>query len=90
MGANRVLKELFESKETIETNSDFCSIQGITWNFSPERTPHFGGLWEAAVKSFKTHMSRIVGNTRLNFEELKTVLSQVEACLKSSTRNHAS
>ena len=86
VGANRILKELLEflhSQKTNEVISDFCSSQGITWQFIPERAPHFGGLWEAAVKSLKTHMSRVVGNAKLNFEELTTVLSQIEACLNS-------
>ena len=51
--------------------------------FIPKRAPHFGGLWEAAVKSFKTHLVRVIGNSKLNFEEMTTVLTQVEACLNS-------
>ena len=49
----------------------------------PERAPHFGGLWEAAVKAMKTHLKRVIGETKLTFEELATVLTQVEACLNS-------
>ena len=85
IGAPRVLKELYAflfSKETKETICNFCSTQGIKWNFIPIRSPHFGGLWEAAVKSFKTHL-RVVGNYKLNFEEMSTLLAQVEACLNS-------
>ena len=58
-------------------------MQGIDWSFIPKRAPHFGGIWEAAVKSTKRHLSRVVGNVKLNFEELCTVLSQIEACLNS-------
>ena len=46
--------------------------------FIPERAPHFGGLWETAVKSIKKH---IVGTVILTFEEMTTVLTQIEACL---------
>ena len=63
--------------------SQFCSSHGITWKFIPEHTPHFEGLWEAAVKSLKMHLRRVVSDTKLTFEELTTVLSQVEACLNS-------
>ena len=55
----------------------------IEWRFIPEHTPHFGGLWEAAVKSTETHLCRIVGEVKLTFEELSTVLAQIEACLNS-------
>ncbi len=31
--------------------SEFCTTQHIDWKFIP---PHFGGLWESAVKGMKT------------------------------------
>ena len=49
----------------------------------PEHTPHFGGLWEAAVKGFKQHLRRVVGGVHLTFQELTTMLTHVEACLNS-------
>lgn len=63
--------------------SEFCSSKGIEWRFIPEHGPHFGGLWEAAVKSTKTHLRRIVCSVKLTYEEFATILIQVEACLNS-------
>lgn len=54
-----------------------------TWHYNPPGSPHFGGIWEAGVKSVKYHLKRILGNSRLCFEEFETVLTQVEACLNS-------
>ena len=48
-----------------------------------ERAPHFGGLWEAAVKSTKFHLRRVIGQQRLDFEEFSMITAQVEACLNS-------
>ena len=86
LGAARHLKELFEFlrlQESQDVIDNFCSNQDIEWKYIPERAPHFGGLWEAAVKSFKKHLSCIVGEVKLTFEELSTVLTQIEACLNS-------
>ena len=55
----------------------------MKWSFIPEHSPHFGGIWEAAVKSTKTHLKRIVGSVKLTYEELSTVLTQIEAVLNS-------
>lgn len=42
-----------------------------------------GGLWEAAVKSTKYHLVRILGDTRVTYEEFYTILAQVKAILNS-------
>ena len=86
VGASRHLKELIEflqQQQSQEVISNFCSAQNIVWKFIPGRAPHFGGLWEAAVKSFKKHLSCVVGEVKLTFEELTTVLAQIESCLNS-------
>ena len=86
VGATRELSKLTQflnSQKSQGDISDFCSSQSIQWKLIPERAPNFGGLWEAAVKSFKQHFRKIVGETKLTFEEAATVLAQVEACLNS-------
>ncbi|CAI6373892.1 unnamed protein product [Macrosiphum euphorbiae] len=55
----------------------------ITWHFNPPAAPHMGGLWEAAVKSTKTLLHRITNGKVLTYEELNTILHQVEATLNS-------
>ncbi|XP_017796995.1 PREDICTED: uncharacterized protein LOC108578221, partial [Habropoda laboriosa] len=84
VGANRELKELSamirDRREHIETN---LANDGIKWHFIPPRSPHFGGLWEAAVKSFKHHFSRVIGETLLTYEALHSYATEIEAILNS-------
>ena len=86
VGANNEIKELFKSINiTIQDSKvkDYLSKQGISWHFIPPRAPHFGGLWEAAVKSFKFHFIRVAGNTLLTYEQLHTYVVEIEAILNS-------
>ncbi|XP_055543107.1 uncharacterized protein LOC129728682 [Wyeomyia smithii] len=85
-GANHELRALyqqFHNQQFVESIQSFCSSREIEWHFIPPDAPEFGGLWEAAVKSCKTHLKRIVGDVKLTFEELATVLAQIEAVMNS-------
>ncbi|CAG7830796.1 unnamed protein product [Allacma fusca] len=85
-GADRELRELQKLVQTSEHNENVATqltSQGIEWVFNPPSAPHFGGLWEAGVKSMKQHLRRVVGNEVLNYEEMSTVLVEIEACLNS-------
>lgn len=62
---------------------DFATNNSIKFTFIPPYSPHFGGLWEAGVKSCKFHLRRVVGNANLTYEELSTTLAQIEAVLNS-------
>jgi len=84
IGADRQLKELLRASSPSGQRIAHAVIdEGIQWHFNPPSAPHFGGLWEAAVKSTKHHLRRVIGDTTLTFEEISTLLAQVEACLNS-------
>nr|XP_037871212.1 uncharacterized protein LOC119629465 [Bombyx mori] len=57
--------------------------QCINFHFIPCYSPVFGGLWEAAVKSTKFHPKRVILKALLTFEELCTVLYEIESILNS-------
>ncbi|GFW62232.1 uncharacterized protein TNCV_4421211 [Trichonephila clavipes] len=61
----------------------FSAEEGIEWNFIPPASPHFGGLWEANIKSMKRILLRIAKSAIMNFEELTTLMAQIEAVLNS-------
>lgn len=83
VGADRAIKKTFVDmlKDPIIPNS--LVNHRIEWHFIPPKSPHFGGIWEAGVKSFKSHFRRIVGKALLTYEEIVTVTTRIEACLNS-------
>ncbi|KAJ8867071.1 hypothetical protein PR048_032933 [Dryococelus australis] len=52
------LKLLFETTDHQAGVNAFTPQKGIQCHFIPPRAPHFGGLWEAGIKSFKYHLRR--------------------------------
>ena len=85
-GAQNDLKDFYkwlQSSETTDSLRNFLMSYKITYHTIPDRAPHFGGLWEAAVKSAKYHLKRIVGKQILTFKEFNSVAIQFEACLNS-------
>lgn len=71
------------NKMLLKFMQNSVSQEGIQWHFNPPSAPHFGGLWEAGVKSVKSHLVRVIGQQILTFEEFYTVLVQIEAILNS-------
>lgn len=61
------LRTLFMSNEHQEQVQSTLSKSGVRWHFIPPRSPHFGGLWEAAIKFLKLHLYRTLGNPALKF-----------------------
>ncbi|GFS81498.1 integrase catalytic domain-containing protein [Trichonephila clavipes] len=57
--------------------------EDIAWSFIPVRSPNWGGLWEANIKSLKYHFKRVAGNSKFSYEELLTLTTQIEAILDS-------
>lgn len=77
------LYEMFCNQAEVDRIVRFCQVKEIQWHFIPPDSPEFGGLWEAAVKCTKTHLKRVIGNNTLNFEEMTTILCEIEAILNS-------
>lgn len=83
VGGNSELKILGDFLRKESNLKASIENMGITWHFIPPQSPHFRGLWEAGIKSTKYHRKRVAGNATLTFEELYTLLTQVEAWLNS-------
>lgn len=79
----RIIQKMTRSETFQKAIIDFTSQRGIEWSHIPPRAPHFGGLWEAAVKAMKTCLRKVVSPHALTFDELYTVLTESEATLNS-------
>lgn len=82
-GAQRELNAIWRAAASDPNVLNKLAEQGINWNFIPPSSPHFGGLWEACVRSVKHHMKRVIGAHTLTAEEMSTLLCKIEACLNS-------
>ncbi|XP_058447634.1 uncharacterized protein LOC131428013 [Malaya genurostris] len=89
---NRIqeLLSLLKGNRHCEQVTKFCLEEGIQWHFSPPSAPHFGGLWEAAVRSAKHHLLRVIGDNPVTPEDMNTLLVQIEGCLNSRPLTAAS
>ncbi|XP_008183407.1 uncharacterized protein LOC103309543 [Acyrthosiphon pisum] len=83
VGSNKVLYSYFKKTKGQRTVEEELSHHHVQWHFIPPSAPHFGGLWEAAVKSTKKHLLKINTMGLLTFEEMSTMLCRVEAVLNS-------
>ena len=77
------IHKMLQSTSQMATVQDFLATEGCDWRFIPPHGPHFVGLWEAAVKSMKYHLRWTLGSHVATYEELCTLLAEIEACLNS-------
>lgn len=80
VGASNILKKRIRSL-SIEFTSQVTNVE---WIFNVPLAPDMAGLWEAAVKSFKRSLRKIVNPTViLSYEEFNTIITHCEAILNS-------
>ncbi|KAM8701691.1 hypothetical protein ACLKA7_004925 [Drosophila subpalustris] len=88
VGASRMLADLQASfNASRDTITASAAAKGVTFSFIPPRAPHFGGLWEAAVKSAKSLVVKAVGSALLRQDELEAILNSRPIVADSSNPN---
>jgi len=80
---NKTIRNLFRDEITKEKLNEFAIEHSIKFNFIPPGGPSFGGIWESGIKSAKTILKKMIGNTVLTLEEFQTLTVRVEAILNS-------
>ena len=75
----KALNKLFNHRE-IKADLEY---ERIEWKFNLERAPWWGGMFERMVSSVKNCLRKVLGNARLTFDELSTLLTEVQSTLNS-------
>lgn len=84
-GAFRELQKLNWNKIMRETE-----IERIKWKFNPPTAAWWGGWWERLVRVIKELLRRSLGKTTLTYEELCTILCEIEAIINSRPLTYVS
>eukprot|EP00731_Ephydatia_muelleri_P004127 Em0002g303a len=77
--ANKIISAVLSHPQTEQYLSNIC----VDWVFNLERAPWWGGIFERMVRSIKRCLKKIVGRTRLMYDELVTVVTEIEMILNS-------
>ena len=72
--------EQLDQEKIVRGSSRFSHIE---WHFNPPPSPHFGGVFEAMIKSAKKAIKGILGNADVSDEELHTAICGAEKLLNS-------
>ncbi|UYV77147.1 hypothetical protein LAZ67_14003443 [Cordylochernes scorpioides] len=59
------------------------TLKNITWKFIPPGASWWGGWWERLIGMMKQLLFRILGQTSLGYEELSTVMCDVESLMNT-------
>ncbi|UYV60499.1 hypothetical protein LAZ67_1001330 [Cordylochernes scorpioides] len=77
-GASRALGNLDNAVVQSESTK-----QNINWKFIPPSAPWWGGWWERLIGLLKQLLRKILGQARLEFEELYTIICDTESLMNS-------
>ena len=75
---------IFTSEET----QRFAASRNIQWSFNLQKAPQQGGFFERLIQSVKRCMKKTLGKSRLAYDELQTVLLDIEHILNSRPLCH--
>ena len=63
---------------------------GIKWLFNVEKAPWWGGLFERLIKSTKRCLRKLIGRAKLDYDELSTLLAEIEMVINSRPLTYVS
>ena len=61
----------------------YLTNKRVIWKFIVEKAPWWGGFWERLIQSVKRSIKKTVGRSSLNYDELNTLVVEVESLINS-------
>ena len=86
MTASQRLRALFQLPEV----RNHMELKQIKWSFNTPKAPWQGGFFERLLKSVKRCLKKILGQSCVTYEELLTVLTEIECVLNSRPLTYVS
>ena len=77
-----IINDNFKTFKSAEVKK-FMLLVGVTQKFILPASPWWGGFYERLVRSVKTCLKKTIGRALVTYEELQTVLCEVEAVINS-------
>lgn len=84
--ASRIIQSVFSDREVEKHFTNLC----VEWVFNLERAPWWGGIFERIVQSAKRCLKKAVGKACLTYDELLTIVTEIEAVLNSRPLSYVS
>ncbi|XP_004210364.1 uncharacterized protein LOC105849713 [Hydra vulgaris] len=69
--------------------SEKLLLLGIGWKYIIEAAPWWGGFWERLVQSVKKSLLKVVFRSSIRYDELETILCEIEGLLNSRPITYA-
>lgn len=67
----------------ITRSDEFWRYQGVSWHFIIGKAPWWEGFWGTLVRSIKRPLKKVLSRSTRNFEELRTVLVEIESVINT-------
>jgi hypothetical protein len=86
LSAAQEIRTLFDTPEIRE----YLAIHRVQWTFIPKRAPWFGGFWERLIGLTKNAIKKTLGRALISFDELSTVITEIETALNDRPLTYVS